>query len=302
MEDCSMNQGLVEAGNESFRTRKPDWLRVRLRRSDDYFEVARTLRRFGLHTVCEEAHCPNSTDCWGRKTATFMILGDICTRSCRFCSVKSSTKGKPVDEAEPRRLAEAVKNLGIKYVVITSVDRDDLPDGGAEHFARCIRTIKSLPPNSRVEALIPDFGGDLRPLKRVVEAQPDVIGHNIETVKRLQSKVRDPRASYETSLKVLENIKRLKNDICTKSSLMIGLGESETEVLEALVNLRARGVDIVTIGQYLQPSKHHLPVVEYVKPEVFDHYKAEAEKLGFKHVFSGPLVRSSYRASESFLN
>ncbi len=281
--------------------RKPDWIRIRLRKSEDYFDIARTLRTFGLNTVCEEAHCPNSTECWGNRTATFMILGDVCTRSCRFCAVESARMGRPLDPTEPQRLAEAAKNLGIRYVVITSVDRDDLPDGGAEHFAGCVRAIKNLSPASKVEVLIPDFRGNTENLRKVVESQPDVIGHNIETVKRLQKRLRDPRASYETSLKVLENIKKLNRDMHTKSSLMVGIGESESEVLEALEDLRDRGVDIVTIGQYLQPSKNHLPVEEYVRPEVFDRYRIEAERLGFKHVFSGPLVRSSYHASEPFL-
>lgn len=287
-------------GDLSPQKRKPDWLRIRFRRSEDYFEIARTLRAFGLHTVCEEAHCPNSTECWGRRTATFMILGDICTRSCRFCAVHSAKAGRPVDIAEPSRLAEAVKRLGIRYAVVTSVDRDDLPDGGAEHFARCIRAIKDLSPVSKVEALIPDFHGNLDSLKKVVEFPPDVVGHNIETVSRMQSQLRDPRASYETSLEVLEAVKRLEPSIYTKSSLMVGLGESQAEVFEALKDLRSREVDIVTIGQYLRPSRRHMPVVEYVKPEVFEHYQVEAQRLGFKHVFSGPLIRSSYHAAELF--
>ena len=285
---------------QSSQKRKPEWLRIRFRRSEDYFEIARTLRTFGLHTVCEEAHCPNSTECWGRRTATFMILGDICTRSCRFCAVEKAKAGRPVDTTEPSRLAEAVRQLGIRYAVVTSVDRDDLPDGGAEHFANCVRAIKDLSPGSGVEVLIPDFHGDLKFLRKVVESQPDVIGHNIETVKRLQSQLRDPRASYKTSLEVLEKVKKLKPRIYTKSSLMVGLGESQAEVLEALNDLRARGVDIVTIGQYLRPSVRHVPVVEYIKPEVFELYRFEAQRLGFKHAFSGPLVRSSYHAAELF--
>jgi lipoic acid synthetase len=287
--------------NQRTKMRKPDWIRIKLRKSEDYFDIARTLRTFGLHTVCEEAHCPNSTECWGNRTATFMILGDLCTRSCRFCAVETARAGRPPDPTEPRRLAEAVRALGIRYVVITSVDRDDLPDGGAEHFADCVRAVKDLSPAPKVEVLIPDFRGDIEPLKVVLDSKPDVVGHNIETVRRLQKKLRDPRASYETSLRVLENIKKLSHDICTKSSLMVGVGESEAEVSGSLKDLRDRGVDIVTIGQYLQPTKSHLPVEEYVRPEVFDRYRMEAERLGFKHVFSGPLVRSSYHASESFL-
>jgi len=295
-----MFQEGVSVNGPSPQKRKPDWLRIRFRRSEDYFEIARTLRAFGLHTVCEEAHCPNSTECWGRRTATFMILGDICTRSCRFCAVQSSKAGRPVDIAEPSRLAEAVKRLGIRYAVVTSVDRDDLPDGGAEHFARCVRAIKDLSPELQVEALIPDFRGGLESIKKVVESEPDVIGHNIETVSRMQSQLRDPRASYETSLEVLETVKKLNPRIYTKSSLMVGLGESQAEVLESLNDLRARGVDMVTIGQYLRPSVRHVPVVEYIKPEVFELYRFEAQRLGFKHVSSGPLVRSSYHAAELF--
>lgn len=275
-------------------------MRVRFRRSEDYFEVAQTLRMLKLHTVCEEAHCPNSTECWGRRTTTFMILGDLCTRSCRFCAVRSARQGRPVDPEEPARLAEAVRRLGVKYVVVTSVDRDDLPDGGAGHFARCVRAIRELSPESRVEVLIPDFNAELEPLREVVQSRPDVIGHNVETVERLQRRLRDPRASYRTSLEVLEKVKRLNPSIRTKSSLMVGLGELQAEVLETLRDLRARGVEIVTIGQYLQPSRRHIPVAEYIRPEVFERFKVMAEELGFSHVYSGPLVRSSYHAAELF--
>lgn len=282
----------------SSQIRKPDWLRVSIQKSEDFFEIARNLRAYGLHSVCEEANCPNSADCWSRRTATFMILGDICTRSCSFCAVKSSKIGTLLDPQEPERLAEAVKKLGIKYVVITSVDRDDLSDGGAEHFARCVSSVKQLSPESRVELLIPDFGGKIEPLKSVVSSRPNVIGHNIETVKRLQKKVRDQRASYEASLNVLETVKKLDNRIWTKSSLMVGIGETKLEVLDSLKDLKDRNVDIITIGQYLQPNRNKLPVEEYVEPETFNYFKIEAEKLGFKKIFSGPLVRSSYHASE----
>ncbi|MBS7623663.1 lipoyl synthase [Candidatus Bathyarchaeota archaeon] len=291
---------MTEPASAGAQARKPDWLRVRFRRSEDYFKVVQTLRTLGLHTVCEEAHCPNSAECWGRRTATFMILGDLCTRSCRFCAVKSAREGRPVDPEEPARLAEAVKRLGVKYVVVTSVDRDDLPDGGAEHFARCVNAIKEASPESRVEVLIPDFNAELRPLRMVVQSRPDVIGHNVETVERLQGRLRDPKASYRTSLEVLEKIKRLNPSIHTKSSLMVGLGESQDEVLETLRDLRARRVEIVTIGQYLQPSRRHIPVAEYVRPEVFERFRLMAERLGFSHVYSGPLVRSSYHAAELF--
>jgi lipoic acid synthetase len=285
----------------SLQIRKPDWLRVGIQKSENFFEIARSLRAYGLHSVCEEAICPNSADCWSRKTTTFMILGNVCTRSCYFCAVESSRIGKPLDPQEPERLAEAVNKLGIKYVVITSVDRDDLIDGGAEHFAKCVLSIKKLSPESKVEILIPDFGGKIDPLKKVVSSRPNVIGHNIETVRRLQKKVRDPRASYELSLNALDTIKKLDNRIWTKSSLMVGIGETKLEVLDSLKDLKDRSIDIVTIGQYLQPNRIKLPVVEYVEPETFNYFKIEGEKLGFKQVISGPLVRSSYHAAEQLL-
>ena len=282
----------------SLQIRKPDWLKVSTQKSEDFFEIARNLREYRLHSVCEEANCPNSSDCWSRRTATFMVLGDLCTRSCRFCAVESSKIGKPLDPKEPQRLAEAVKKLGIKYVVITSVDRDDLSDGGADHFAKCVLTINKLSPESKVEVLIPDFGGKIESLKKIVSSRPNVIGHNIETVKRLQKKVRDQRASYELSLKVIETIKKLDRRIWTKSSLMVGIGETKLEVLESLKDLKERNVDIITIGQYLQPNRKKLPVEEYISPDIFNYYKIEAEKLGFRKIFSGPLVRSSYHADE----
>ena len=282
----------------SLQIRKPDWLRVGIQKSENFFEIARSLRAYGLHSVCEEANCPNSADCWSRKTTTFMILGNVCTRSCYFCAVESSRIGKPLDPQEPERLAEAVKKLGIKYVVITSVDRDDLSDGGAEHFAKCVLSIKKISPESKVEILIPDFGGKIESLEKVVSSRPNIIGHNIETVKRLQKKVRDQRASYEISLNVLENVKKLDRRIWTKSSLMLGMGETKLEVLDSLKDLKDRSVDIITIGQYLQPNRKKLPVEEYIAPEVFNYFKFEAEKLGFKKIFSGPLVRSSYHADE----
>lgn len=282
----------------SKQIRKPDWLRIGIQKSEDFFEIARNLRAYGLHSVCEEANCPNSVDCWSRRTTTFMVLGDVCTRSCSFCAVESSRIGKPLDPQEPVQLAEAVKKLGIKYVVITSVDRDDLSDGGAEHLAKCVLSVKKLSPESRIELLIPDFGGKIEHLKRVVLSHPNVIGHNIETVKRLQKKVRDQRASYEISLNVLETVKKLDKRIWTKSSLMVGVGETKLEVLNSLKDLKERGVDIVTIGQYLQPNRKKLPVEEYIAPEDFNYFKIEAEKLGFKKIFSGPLVRSSYHADE----
>ncbi|WP_455369210.1 lipoyl synthase [[Eubacterium] cellulosolvens] len=282
----------------SLQIRKPDWLRVGIQKSEDFYEIARNLRSYRLHTVCEEANCPNSTDCWSRRTATFMILGDVCTRSCRFCAVESSRIGKPLDSQEPERLAEVVKKLGIKYVVITSVDRDDLSDGGAKHFAKCVLSVKRLSPESKVEVLIPDFGGKIGSLKYVVSSRPNIIAHNIETVRRLHNKVRDKRASYDLSLNVLETVKKLDKRIWTKSSLMVGVGETKLEVLDSIKDLKDKGVDIITIGQYLQPNRKKLSVEEYIAPEIFDYFKIEAKKLGFKKIFSGPLVRSSYHADE----
>jgi len=254
-----------------------------------------------LHTVCEEAHCPNICECWGGGTATFMVMGDLCTRHCRFCAVKSGRPNGYLDPLEPVKLAYAIRRMNLRYVVVTSVDRDDLEDGGASHFAACIREIRRLNPSIYVEVLIPDFRGDVEALKRVVEARPNVVAHNIETVRRLTPIVRDPRAGYDQSLAVLENIKELDGGIYTKSSIMVGLGETKEEVVSAMRDLREVGVDFLTIGQYLQPSKGHIPVKEYVHPDVFEEYRLIGESLGFKYVASGPLVRSSYKAGEYFI-
>jgi len=252
-----------------------------------------------LSTVCEEARCPNLPTCWGQGTATFMILGEICTRACRFCAVKHG-KPAPPDPEEPERLASAAKALGLRYVVLTSVDRDDLPDGGASHFASCIRALKKAAPSLRVEALIPDFSGQREALGKVVEAGPDVVGHNLETVRRLTPWVRDRRAGYELSLFVLRTLKELSPKIFTKSSLLLGLGETEEEVEEALRDLREAGVDIVVLGQYLRPTSRELPVARYVPPEEFGAWRKRALSLGFRAVLSGPLVRTSFRASEVY--
>lgn len=281
--------------------RPAPWIKVRYVRNDKFENIKQALRLYGLHTVCEEATCPNLGECWGGGTATFMILGDTCTRACRFCNVRSGNPRGWLDPTEPQRLALALRDLGLDYVVITSVDRDDLPDGGASHFARVIERVKALNPHLLVEVLIPDFQGDLEALSKVVQAGPDVISHNIECVERLTPLVRDRRASYSTSLKVLRSVKELHPSIYTKSSIMVGLGESEEEVYRTLVDLRSAGVDIVTIGQYLRPSTWHLPVVEYVRPEVFEKYRRRAQELGFLYCASGPLVRTSYRAGEYFI-
>jgi len=259
------------------------------------------MQQYSLHTVCEEAHCPNVGECWGGGTATFMIMGELCTRACRFCNVKSGKPSGVLDAEEPANVARAVKDLGLKYVVLTSVDRDDLPDGGASHFAKTITSVRTLAQGTSVEALIPDFGGSLAELQTVVEAGPDVIGHNLETTEALTPKVRDPRASYHQSLQVLERVKQLNRRVFTKSSLMLGLGEREEDVLQTFRDLRAVGTDFLTLGQYLRPSPRNLPVVEYVTPERFSHYQIVAEEMGFLYVASGPLVRSSYRAGEYFM-
>ena len=280
--------------------KKPVWLRVRPPAGENYTNVKQSLRMLNLHTVCEEARCPNISECWGTGTATIMIMGDICTRGCRFCAVNS---GKPflLDAAEPERVAKAIKEWSLRYVVITSVCRDDLEDGGAEHIAKTIKAIKLLCPTTIVESLIPDFKGDESSIKEIVKSQPKVISHNIETVSRLTPKVRDARASYEQSLLVLKKIKDINSLIYTKSSLMLGLGESENEVIQTIKDLKSVGVSILTIGQYLQPTPKHLPVIEFISPNKFNWFREIAEQMGFVYVASGPLVRSSYRAGEFFL-
>lgn len=281
--------------------RKPEWLRVRPPSGDNYGHLKSLLRDLNLHTVCEEAHCPNVSECWGGGTATIMLLGDVCTRGCRFCAVKSGNPRGFVDADEPQKVAAAIAELGLTYVVLTSVDRDDLPDGGASHFAETIRGIKARDPEILVEALIPDFQGDLDAVRTVVDAGPDVLDHNLETVRRLQWVARDPRATYEQSLAVLRAAKDMRDGLFTKSSIMLGLGETREELREAMRDLRANEVDLLTFGQYLRPSAWHLPIQEYVTPETFDELREEGEDLGFAYVAAGPLVRSSYRAGEFFL-
>jgi len=280
---------------------KPDWLRVRYPSGGNYEKIKGLLRNHSLHTVCEEAHCPNVAECWGGGTATFMLMGDTCTRGCRFCMVKSGNPHGALDIFEPVKVAEAIADLGLRYVVITSVDRDDLPDGGADHFASTIRAIKRRDPDVITEVLIPDFQGNLDDVKKIVDAKPEVIAHNIETTKPLTPLVRDPRATYEQSLHVLKSIKDLNPSIYTKSSIMMGLGELELDVISAMKDLREVDVSILTLGQYLRPSKGHVLVSEYLSPERFEHYRHLAEELGFLYVASGPFVRSSYRAGEFFL-
>jgi len=274
--------------------RHPDWLKVKAPGSPNYLHLKRIMREKNLHTVCEEARCPNIGECWGNKTATFLILGDTCTRGCRFCAID---KGKPLalDPEEPRNVALVVKDLGLDHIVVTSVNRDDLPDGGAAHFAKTVFWIKTLNPQIRVELLIPDFEGNLQALKTVVESGIEILNHNIETVPRLYGKVR-PGHAYECSLNILHEAKKFRADVLTKSGFMIGVGETSEEVTATLRDLRQQDVDIVTIGQYLQPSNRQLKVERYVTPEEFREFKLQAEKFGFRHVESGPLVRSSYHA------
>ena len=275
----------------------PDWLKMKIPSGENYVKVRKTIQKYNLHTVCEEASCPNVSECWGVGTATLMIMGDICSRGCKFCNVET---GKPfeLDYEEPQHVAKAIKDWNLRYVVITSVCRDDLPDEGSEHFAKTIQCIKSECPNTVVESLIPDFSGNEKFIKTIVKAKPNVVGHNVETVKRLSPYVRDPRANYKQSLKVLKIVKKLDSSIFTKSSLMLGLGESKEEILQTAQELRDVNVDIITLGQYLQPSLSHLPVKEFVTPEKFYQLKLDLKKLGFLHVESGPFVRSSFRASD----
>lgn len=281
---------------------KPEWLTIKPVSTAEYGHVKDTIQSLGLHTVCAEAHCPNVAECWGGGTATFMVLGEKCTRGCRFCAIHKNAKGAPVDSKEPEKLAYAIKQWGLSYVVITSVCRDDLPDQGASHFAECIRRIKAASPTTLVEVLIPDFGGDSTLLQKIVQARPDVVGHNIETVERLSPSIRDRRASYRQSLSVLSTVKRLDPSRKTKSAIMLGIGESSDEVLRSMDDLRSANVDFVAIGQYLSPGSTYLQVKEYVTPEKFEYFKIEALKRGFSYAASGPFVRSSYRAGEYFIS
>ena len=274
--------------------RHPDWIKVKAPGNPNYLRLKRLMREKNLHTVCEEARCPNIGECWGNKTATFLILGDTCTRGCRFCAID---KGKPMalDPEEPRNVALTVKELGLDHIVVTSVNRDDLADGGADHFAKTVFWIKNLNPGIRVELLIPDFEGNLAALQTVVDSGIEILNHNIETVPRLYGKVR-PGHTYECSVNILSTAKKLQPEILTKTGMMLGVGETKDEVMTTLHDLRANDVDIVTLGQYLQPSAKLLQVERYVTPEEFVEFKNEADKLGFRHVESGPLVRSSYHA------
>ena len=281
-------------------TRKPDWLRVSLPMGEDYERVKAKVNALALNTVCKEAACPNLAECWGAGTATIMILGDTCTRGCRFCNVKTGNPKGVVDWLEPIRVAEAVRDMGWKYLVLTAVDRDDLADGGALIFANTIRAIHEKVPHSKVEILSGDYRGDLAALDIVMDAKPDVFAHNLETVRRLTPGVRDKRATFDQSLRILDHAKRRAPERYTKTSLMLGLGETAAEVEDAMDAARSVGVDIFTMGQYLQPSKKHLPVVEFVTPAQFDEFGALARSKGFHQVVSSPLSRSSYHAEQAF--
>ena len=279
-------------------SRKPAWLKVPLPRGPAFAAVDRTLSDLGLHTVCREARCPNRGECFGHGTATVMVLGDTCTRNCRFCAVRTGNPHGALAADEPSRVASAVAEAGLSYVVLTSVDRDDLADGGAAHFASVVAAVRRVAPSVRVEALIPDYRDER--LATLLASGPDVLGHNIEVVRRLTPRIRDPRASYDGSLAVLAEARAMRAGMLTKSSLMVGLGETDDEVLEALADLRVVGVDVVTLGQYLQPTRRHWPVDRYVAPERFAEWERVAREMGFAFVAAGPRVRSSYRAAELF--
>ena len=281
--------------------RKPEWLKVRMPGGEQYTELKERFRKLDLKTVCEEARCPNIGECWREGTATIMILGETCTRGCRFCAVNTGNPRGVVDPREPENTARALAQMGLSYVVLTMVDRDDLADGGAAHVARTVSAIHARSPELLVETLVGDFAGDERAIETVVQrGQPDVYAHNVEVVPSLQRKMRDARCSWERSLMTLRAARAAGAKV-TKSSLMVGCGETEAEVHDALAELRAADVSVVTIGQYLRPTPKHAPLVRYVEPAEFDAYRAAGEKLGFQYVASGPLVRSSYRAAEAFL-
>jgi len=277
--------------------RHPDWLKVKIGGGKDYVKIKSMLRDAKLHTICEEARCPNIAECFGRGTAVFLILGNICTRNCRYCNVKH---GKPfsLNPNEPKDVAHSIKELGLRFAVITSVTRDDLEDGGASVFYNTVKEIKNLNNNCKIEVLIPDFGGSEEALKKVVDSKPDVVNHNIEVAEELFPEIR-PEGSYKVSLEVLKNIKKIDKNVRLKSGFMVGLGENKEQIVKTMQNLRDSDVDFLTIGQYLQPTRNHAELKKYYTPEEFDEFKKTAIDLGFKHVESGPLVRSSYHAEEA---
>jgi len=284
------------------KARKPSWLKVRPPGGERYAWIREQRKTLELSTVCEEAQCPNIGECWSSGTATFMVMGDICTRGCRFCAVNTNRNGKPLDTEEPAKLARTILAMDLEYIVVTSVDRDDLPLQGAQHFADCVEAVKEVSPKTRVEILHPDFRGDTALIDIVANSGADVLAHNIEVVRSLQKRVRDGRCGYEQSLAVLARCKETAPERFTKSSIMVGLGETEDEVVETMRDLRAAGVDFLTLGQYLRPSKKHIAVQEWVEPAQFARYEQLGKELGFLYVASGPLVRSSYKAAEFFIN
>ncbi|CAM6112681.1 unnamed protein product [Calypogeia fissa] len=297
----------VEVGTKKARKPKPDWMRRVIPGGAKYTTIKNDLRGLKLNTVCEEAKCPNIGECWsggetGTATATIMILGDTCTRGCRFCAVKTSRAPPPPDPKEPENVSEAIVAWGLDYVVLTSVDRDDLPDQGSNHFAETVRLLKLRKPSMLVEALVPDFRGDPECVERVATSGLDVFAHNIETVEELQSSVRDHRANFKQSVDVLKMAKSMAPaGTLTKTSVMLGCGETPSQVLTTMEKVRAAGVDVITFGQYMRPTKKHMPVSEFVTPEAFDKYREYGEQLGFRYVASGPMVRSSYKAGEYFI-
>ncbi len=295
----SVHGGVADQNAERPRDRKPEWLKVRLPSGSRYQKIKETVTGKRLATVCEEARCPNLAECWNAGTATIMLMGSVCTRACRFCAVATGNPRGLLDPDEPRLAAESVKLMGLKYIVLTSVDRDDLPDGGAGHYAECVRSIKELNPDTAVEALTPDFRGDIAAVRTVLDSGIEVFAQNLETVRRLTHPVRDPRAGYEQTLRVLKAAKQYRPSILTKTSLMLGLGETDEEVLKTMDDIRTADVDILTLGQYLRPSPAHLPVERYLPPEAFAELRERGIEKGFHEVVSGPLVRSSYRAEQA---
>ena len=291
-----IKDGVKASSGHTERMAKPDWLRMRVQSSPKFDAVRAIVHEHGLATVCEEAKCPNIGECWSAGTATIMLMGDVCTRACRFCSVNTGNPNGWLDPEEPDNTAEAVKLMGLKYVVLTSVNRDDLPDGGAGHYAAVVRATKALNPDTAVEALTPDFLGNPDAVHTLLDSGIEVFAQNVETVERLTHPVRDPRAGYQQTLDVLALGKVCRPDVLTKTSLMLGLGETDDEIKQCMDDLRQHDIDVLTLGQYLQPTKHHLPVARYVSPEAFDHYREWGLERGFLEVVSGVFVRSSYRA------
>lgn len=294
----AIKDGIKASARGAERLAKPDWLRIRVRGGKTFDRVTAIVHEHGLATVCEEAKCPNMSECWSSGTATIMLLGDVCTRACRFCAVNTGNPRGWLDPDEPAKTARSVQLMGLKYVVLTSVNRDDLPDGGAGQYAACVREVKALNPDTAVEALTPDFLGVLADVETVLDSGIEVFAQNVETVRRLTHPVRDPRAGYRQTLEVLAHAKRYRPDVLTKTSLMLGLGETEEEILECMDDLRAAQVDILTFGQYLQPTANHYPIDRYVTPGEFETYRQWGLEKGFLEVVSGVFVRSSYRAEQ----